>query len=594
MLHHSHRSLVDSQAQPLREDRVPPVTHGIARRSSTGGLARLAFLVGLIYCLGPQLATRAADTADLVIFNAKLFIPGETNVDALAIRGDRIVAVGNHQALAPWIGSTTRRLDARGASVTPGLNDAHVHFLSGCRALTQVDLSELEALADIERAIKSFAAAHPQQAWIQGRGWQYGSFVGGLPHKDLLDRWIADRPVVMRCYDGHSVWLNSRALQAAGINRATADPVGGVIVRDAVSGEPTGVLKESAQALLDGIVPEPSREEQLAMLRVGIAQAHKYGITSVQDAGVGLKECDLFETLRQQGELQLRVRLALEVRAGFIDSDLAQLDQLKRRFARLDIGAVKLFADGVIEAHTAALLAPYSNRPTRGLPESTPEALDRLVAQLDSQGWQIMVHAIGDGGIRMTLDAIEHAIQSNPKPERGRRHRLEHIESVSLEDVERFGRLGVIASMQPYHANPNSNLFQVWAANLGPERASRAWIWKSIQSAGGRLAFGSDWPVVSLDPRLGFHTALTRQTLDEQPPNGFLPDQRLSLTETLMNYTAGSAYAEFAEASKGKLEVGALADVVIWSHDLFALPSERVRTAEVVTTVLGGQVVFQR
>jgi predicted amidohydrolase YtcJ len=415
-----------------------------------------------------------------------------------------------------------------------------------------------------------------------------------LPHKDLLDRWIEDRPAAMRCYDGHTTWLNSRALQAAGITRATPDPANGVIVRDPSSGEPTGVLKESAQALLDGILPEPSREESLALLRTGIAQAHRWGVTSVQDAGVGLKELDLFETLRRQGQLQLRLRLALEVRTNFIDADLAQLDQLKRRFPELNIGAAKLFADGVIEAHTAAMLAPYANRPTKGISESTPAVLNRVLESLDRQGWQIMVHAIGDGGIRNTLDALERAQQVNPRPERGRRHRLEHIESISSEDVGRFAQLGVIASMQPYHANPNGNLFQVWAANLGPERTSRAWIWKSIQTAGGRLAFGSDWPVVSLDPRLGIHTALTRQTLSGQPPEGFLPEQRLSLAETLAIYTQGSAYAEFADEMKGTLEVGKLADVVIWSDDLFARTPEQVRTAEVVTTILGGQIVYQR
>jgi predicted amidohydrolase YtcJ len=267
---------------------------------------------------------------------------------------------------------------------------------------------------------------------------------------------------------------------------------------------------------------------------------------------------------------------------------------LKQRHAALPIGAVKFYADGVIEAHTASMLEPYANEAGTGLPEYAPGDLNRIVAMLDRRGWQIMIHAIGDRGIRMSLDAIEAAARANAPPARGRRHRLEHIEDVSAADVARFGRLGVIASMQPFHASPNSNVLNVWAGNVGPERASRAWSWKSIRDSGGRLAFGTDWPVVGIDPRPGIHTALTRQTASGAPPGGFGAAQRLALREVLDAYTRGSAYAEFAEQVKGTLAPGMLADLVVWDRDLFALPVRQVKDASVVTTIFDGQVVYRK
>jgi predicted amidohydrolase YtcJ len=422
----------------------------------------------------------------------------------------------------------------------------------------------------------------------------YGTFQGGLPNKAILDRIVPDKPAVMKCYDGHTLWVNTRALQAANITRDTPDPEGGIIVRDPVTMEPTGVLKEAAQTLMDNVIPKPTRSDKLSSLRKGMAEAHRFGITSVFDAGVDREELELYESLRATGELNLRFTFALTSRRNMSESDANQLTALRREFPRLDIPAVKLFVDGVIESHTAVMLADYANKPSRGLPETSQEDLNRIIELLDRRGWQIVVHAIGDGGIRMTLDAIERAQQLNPVPSTPRRHRLEHIESISQADIGRFGPLGVIASMQPYHANPNSNIFGVWAANLGSDRTSRAWVWKSIQDAGGVIAFGSDWPVVSLDPRLGMHTALTRQTLQGKPDEGFLSSQRLPLAPVLNAYTYGSAFAENEEGQKGALVAGSLADVVIWDRDLFSLPVDQVHTANVRMTILDGRVVFQQ
>ncbi len=529
--------------------------------------------------------------ADLVIVNAKIFLLGE-NANALAIRGNRIAAVGTEDDIQPLMGKNTKRLDANGCTVTPGFNDSHVHFLSGSLSLAQVDLANADSIDAIHAKIRDFADAHPNKTCIVGRGWVYGTFPEGLPNKNQLDQVISDRPAVMKCYDGHTVWVNSRALQAANINRATPDPDGGVIVRDPSTGEPTGVLKENAQRLIDKIIPEPTQTEKLDAIKSGIATAHRFGVTSVLDAGVELAELELFEKLRAAQQLPLRMTFALSGRANMNESEIDNLTSLRRQFPKLRISAVKLFVDGVIEAHTAMLLSPYANQDSLGLPEANQAELDQVVESLDRRGWQIIVHAIGDGGIRMTLDSFERARKKNPTPAIQPRHRLEHIESISPDDVPRFGNLGVIASMQPYHANPNSNIFQVWAANLGPDRASRAWVWKSILDARGRIAFGSDWPVVGLDPRLGMHTALTRQTLDGQPPEGFIPEQRLPLETVISAYTSGAAYAEFAENDKGTLAAGKLADIVIWNQDLFSLPVDKVHTANVQTTIFDGQIVY--
>ncbi|MEP6572495.1 MAG: amidohydrolase [Gemmatimonadota bacterium] len=540
-----------------------------------------------------------AMSADLIIRNARVF-PADgsgTFAEALAVRGHQIVAVGKGAAIDTLQGDATRVIDAHGASVTPGFNDAHVHFLQGSLTLDEVNLLDAERLEQVQEAIRAFAAAHTDRQWVLGFGWLYGAFPGGLPTRQQLDELVPDRPAMMDCYDFHTRWVNSKALALAGITRTTPDPPNGQIVRDPRTGEPTGALKESAAQLMDKVLPKPSREEKLAALRLGIAEARRLGVTSVQDADAGAEDLQLFETLRKSGELTLRVYAALGIHDSFTVADADRFDSLRRSYPatpELRLGAVKLFADGVIEAHTAYMLAPYANRATRGTPNYTASRLNQMVTLADQRGWQILIHAIGDAGIRMALDAYDSAAAANAVPSRGRRHRIEHIEAVSAEDIPRFGRMGVIASMQPMHASPNQNVLEVWSGNIGRERASRAWAWKSIKDAGGRLAFGTDWPVVGLDPRPGVHSALTRQTAAGLPAGGFVPAQRLPLATVIETYTAGSAYAEFEEAKKGTLSPGMLADIVIWDADIFALPVDKVKDAVVATTIFDGRVVYER
>ncbi|MFO0942888.1 MAG: amidohydrolase [Pirellulales bacterium] len=527
--------------------------------------------------------------ADLILAHGKLFGVADKSADSIAIKDNRIVAVGGFDQIVQ-LHPRSKIIEAAGATITPGIHDSHVHFLSGSLSLSQIELSQADDIDKIEAKIRDFMKAHPDQPVVMGRGWLYGAFPGGLPTKEILDRLIPDRPAIMRCYDGHTVWVNSKAIEAAGITRDTHDPKAGVIVRDAKTGELTGVFKESAQNLIEKIIPQPTRDENLAALRLGIAHAHRLGITSVCEAGVGLTELDLLDSLRASGELDLRYAIALEGKPGMTEDDFEQLESLRSRFPKLNIQAVKLYIDGVIEAHTAALLNPYTNRDSLGMRETDRADLNRVIGRLDKQGWQVMVHAVGDGGVRMTLDAMELAIQQNSTPIKGRRHRLEHIETISQDDIPRLGKLGILASMQPYHANPNSNIFNVWAVNLGPERAARAWAWNSIRNSGGLLAFGSDWPVVSLDPRMGLHVAVTRQTLDGKPEGGFVSAERLKLEPALEAYTSGAAYAQFAESNQGSLEVGYLADIVVWDRDLLAEP-EKIQFAKAKYTIFDGKLV---
>lgn len=552
----------------------------------------LRLLLLLICSCVPWQAVAQTQVADFIIVNAKVYSPPNNFYEAIAIKKNRILAVGKRTDIEKLAGESTRRIDAAGNAVTPAFNDAHVHMFSGSESLQQVDLLDAVSLEDIGNRIRSFSVANPNKPVIVGRGWLYGFFQDGLPTRKQLDVLVSDRPAVMKCYDGHSMWLNSKALVVAGITRDTKDPENGIVVRDA-NGEPTGVLKEAAMSLADSVMPKLTSDERKEALRAAILEAHQLGVTSVQEAGIGLAELEVLDSLQRSGELKLRIYIALEGHPRMTEAEIDQLDTLRARFKKLSIGAVKLYADGVIEAHTAALLQPYANNPARGLPEFTQAEMNRVIEALDRHQFQIMVHAIGDGGIRMTLDAMEHTMKVNLARTKGRRHRLEHIESISKEDIPRFGQLGIIASMQPFHANPNSNIFNVWAANLGPERASRAWSWKSIQDAGGRLAFGTDWPVVGLDPIPGLHTALTRQTLDGEPKDGFIPEQRLSLRDALQAYTTGSAYAEFAESEKGRLEVGMLADVIVWDRDIFSVSTNEVKNARVLKTIFDGQVVFE-
>jgi hypothetical protein len=534
--------------------------------------------------------------ADLVIINGRAYpVDGAgTIAEAVAISGNTITRVGSNDDITAYRGDSTRVIDAHGGAITPGFNDSHVHFLEGGLALDDVDLSGLTTLAAVTGKILAFADANRDAAWIIGRGWLYTPFPGGTPTKAHLDAAVADRPALMHCYDGHSVWVNSKALAMAGISKTTPDPPNGIIVRDA-AGEPTGHLKEAAMALVEHKLPPITEADRLAALGAAVTEAHRHGITSMQNAGSSLEEVQLYERARAAGDLRVRSYLALSVSEATTEADLDRMDAAWKRLgddATLKTGAVKIFADGVIESRTAAMLAPYAGSTTAGAPNLSPEALTKLVTMIDRRGWQIWIHAIGDRAVRMALDAIERAGQLNPAPARGRRHRLEHIETIDESDISRFAPLGVIASQQPMHValgDMNSTSpAGPWPDNLGPSRYARAWAWKSIQEAGGRSTFGSDWPVAPLDAIQGIGLAVTRSG----PPAA--RSQRLDMRAAIDGYTRWPAYASFEEQRKGTLAAGMLADIVVLSADVLAKTPAGASDTSVDFTVFDGKVVYER
>jgi predicted amidohydrolase YtcJ len=335
-------------------------------------------------------------------------------------------------------------------------------------------------------------------------------------------------------------------------------------------------------------------------MRRTIGALHAAGISAIQEAWAEPEDVPLWRTLRDDGALRVRARLALPTRpGGTLDEWKATLDGYQSLVGDLgggewlDAGILKAFADGVVEARTAAMLEPYVDDTSTGRPEWEAEELDAFVNEADRRGWQMEIHAIGDAGIRMALDAYERAAAANPRRDPDRRHRVEHVEAIAAGDIPRFARLGVVASMQPYHADPSPNQLDVWAGNIGPERAGRAWSWGSIRRAGGVLAFGSDWPVVPFDPIIALNSAVNRQTIDGSPATGWLPAERLSLTDALAAYGHGSAYAAFAEGRRGRLAVGADADLVVLDRDILAGGPSSIIGTTVALTVVGGQVVHR-
>jgi predicted amidohydrolase YtcJ len=562
----------------------------------------VAFIVGVTFIAGLIVgATREDDgPVDLIVINGQVYT-GETGselAEAVAVQGNKVIRVGSNREIQRLRRAQTVVVDAKGGAVVPGFNDAHTHVIGGGLALDQVSLLDATTLDDIKDTIRVWAEAHPEREWITGRGWYYQAFSGAMPTRQLLDTLVPDRPAYLIAYDGHSGWANTKALKLAGITRQTKNPANGVIVKDARTGEPTGALKETAMSLMRGVVPQATEEDRLAAIRAAIDEAHRVGITSVQDAGGSESDLALFELLHKRGDLTLRVYQALMVNPALTEARLEELERLRTRFEddpMLKAGAIKLVADGVIESHTAAMLEPYANRPAiKGEARFTPEELTRVVGMLDRRGWQIMTHAIGDAAVRMTLDAYQAAAKANPAPARGRRHRIEHIETIDPADIPRFGKLGVIASMQPVHATPSPTPGDVWSINIGEARARRGWLWNSIAKAKGPLAFGSDWPVMTLDPLAGLHVAVTRTTSKGLPEGGWIPSERLPLRKAIDAYTRDGAWASFDEQRKGTLTRDMLADIVVLADDIFSGPASRLTATEVAVTIADGKVVYRR
>jgi predicted amidohydrolase YtcJ len=536
--------------------------------------------------------------ADTLLLRAKIYTGNLTQpwAEGLAIRDGKILEVGTDAAINKLRGAATDVIEGAGHLVLPGFVDCHIHFLDGSLSLGRMNLEGAKDPADIQQHLREYIAKHPGKDWVLGRGWNYAMFgAEALPHKKYLDEIIPDRPVFLEGYDGHTYWANSKALALARITNDTPDPPNGAIVRDLKTHEATGALKESAQDLVARVIPKPSRAENLAALRAGMKWANENGLTRVHSAGGDFPHLDLYDELRTQAKQTLRFYIAY-----FLDppklraQDLQAIEAARKKYRDewIDTDAVKMMVDGVVESHTAAMLEPYSDdASTKGKLFWDPVNYEAAVTELDKRGLQLFTHAIGDYGVRTALDAYEHAEHANQTGDR--RPRIEHIETVTSADISHFGKLGVIASMQPLHSYPDADTLDVWARNAGPDRASRAWAWKSIADAGGQLAFGSDWPVVTLNPWQGIQTAVTRQTQEGKPDVGFVPEQRLTVADTVRAYTLGAAYAGRREKTEGSIEPGKLADLIIVSQNIFEIDQHRIANTKVLTTIVGGRVVYQ-
>lgn len=530
--------------------------------------------------------------ADLIISGGRIYTmnPAETQVEAVAVRGDRIVYAGTAEGANKFRGDETTLLDLKGKTVLPGLIDAHAHLLSLGRSLVELDLVGTTSPQQIRDMVLKKAAETPQGGWISGRGWDQNDWeIKKFPTWRDLDG-TESHPVYLRRIDGHAAWVNQAALKLCGIDRNTPDPKGGKIIRDQ-DGEPTGVFIDDAADLIALKMPLPPRDEQIRRLKSAIQKCHSVGLVGVHDAAIDSTKLDVFEELHRRGELTLRVNAML------YDSSAAR-SWLKSWFERghletddhyFKIRSVKLFADGALGSRGAALLEPYSDDPSnRGLLLKSTDELYQVTKPALEAGFQVCTHALGDLGVRTVLDAYERALKGASPGDY--RLRIEHCEVISPADQPRFAALGVIPSMQPTHATSD----MPWIEDrLGPERVKGVCVWRELLDSGCRIPCGSDFPVESPDPLWGIYAAVTRQDHEGRPEGGWYPRQKMTVEEAVRGFTIDAAYAEFAEDLKGSIEVGKLADFTILDRDIFEIPAREILDTQVRYTIVGGNIVYQ-
>jgi predicted amidohydrolase YtcJ len=536
------------------------------------------------------LPSYAEDTADLILQHGVFYPvqpPGRVE-GSLAVRGGRIVYLGPEAGAAALRGPKTRIVDLAGRTVTPGLIDAHSHLVGLGQALSEVDLTAAPTYEEVIRRVRDAASRVPAGTWVYGRGWDQNRWPGkAFPTHDALTAAVPGHPVWLTRVDGHAALVNARAMQALGIDAATKDPTGGRFLRDA-AGRPSGVLVDNAMGSAEGRLPEPSAADLERWLAAASRHCLAFGLTTVTDMGIGQAQIDAYKELRKAKALPLRAALFLTDDEELLKRWLARGPEIDPA-ARVNIRGVKLYADGALGSRGAALLEPYSDDPNNmGLLVSTGEHLEDVSRRAAAAGFQVGIHAIGDRGSLVALDAMEKAL-GGPRPEA--RFRLEHTQVVRVQDLARMARLGIIASMQPTHATSD----MPWAEErLGARRLERAYAWRKVLNDGGRLALGSDFPVESADPRLGLYAAVTRQDLLGKPAGGWLPAERLTREEALRGFTLDAAWSLFLEKEVGSLEVGKRADLVVFARDIMAVPEAEIPQVDVDMTLVDGEVVHQR
>ncbi len=556
---------------------------------------RLRILVSLFAAL--LLAGCGQDTRENAAAASLIFLGGRiltlTDRDfadratAVAVRHGRIVFVGDDAGARALAGTDTRIIDLQGATLLPGFIDSHCHLYGLGTALVQIDCVGTQSAAALAALLDSASSAAPAGTWLLGRGWDQNDWTSRqYPGRALLDRVSGDHPVLLRRIDGHAAWANSKALAAAGITAATADPAGGGIVRDD-RGEPTGILIDNAADLVLGIIPQPDRAEQIRRIELALAHCLRYGLTGVHEAGIDFARLDIYRELDAEGKLPLRVY-------GMFDDKTEVLARARTEGpytspdGMITARAVKLYADGALGSRGALLLADYSDQPgSHGWPVTPREHLLEVARDLGAAGFQICTHAIGDGANRMMLDIYGEVLPTLKGQDH--RWRMEHAQILDPADIPRFAELGVIAAMQPTHCTSDMD----WVpARLGPRRPAGAYAWKSLLDSGARLCFGTDFPIERVDPLLGLYAARTRMHPDGTPPGGWYPEQRLDGRTAVELYTAGSAYAAFQEDELGRVEPGYRADFTILDGDPATCGDRELLGLKVLYTVVDGRVVF--
>jgi hypothetical protein len=552
-------------------------------------MKRALLLLVLLLGLAAGLLSEPPD-ADVVLTNGNIYTVDVRlgRVEAIAITRGKIAAVGTSEEMQHWVGPQTKVIDLEGKFVLPGFNDAHTHLANAGQGSLSVNVEGTRSVADFQQRIRARLSEFEPGEWVVGRGWDHSLWEENrMPTKADLDAVSTSHPMFFTRVDGHSAVANSLALEQAGITRSSEQPEGGEIVRDA-DGEPTGWLKENATGLVSGLIPAPTSEQRKRGLLLALAEAARYGVTSVQDNS-SWEDFLALRELKQEGMLTLRVTEWLP-----FDAPLNRLEEMRKEGGATDpwlkTGALKGVTDGSGGSLSAAMLEPFANAPdNRGILLYEPEQLKKMVVDRDAAGFQIALHAIGDRANRVALDAFEAALKINKR--RNARHKIEHAQFVHRDDFARFKELGVIASMQPCHLLADMR----WAPTiLGPEREYEGYAIGTMRQASARLAFGTDYPVEHINPLRGLYAAVTREFEDGGPEGGWLPEEKVSLEEAIRAYTLGSAFAEFEERRKGTLSPGKFADLIVLSQDITNVsPSELLRT-DVLLTMVGGKIVYRK
>lgn len=545
----------------------------------------ILFLCAILLCVSIE---AQGLKADIVIFNANIHTmdTAQPTARSIAVWQNKIIAVGTDADTKPLIGPNTRVIDAGGKLLLPGFNDAHVHFLETGFQLSSVNLRDAQTPAEFTRILKEFVASAPKGRWIQGGRWDHENWKpANLPTKELIDAVTPDNPVFISRLDGHMALANSVAMRMAGVTKDTKDVPGGVIVRDA-NGEPTGIFKDGAMDLINRVIPDPSFEEKLEMAQAASDHVVSLGVTSVQDMSAGTS-VGVYQELLRRGTLKNRLYGCSPL------ADYSRWTRTGLHYAfgspMLRVGCLKGYADGSLGSTTAWFFKPYMDAPeTSGLAREDMAVMLRDAAAADKMGLQIMIHAIGDRANASILDIYKNVAEANGP--RDRRDRIEHAQHLRLEDIKRFGSQKVVASMQPVHLIDDGR----WAGKrLDADRLKGTYAFRTLLDTGAVLAFGSDSPVAPINPLFGIYGAVTRRTADGKNPNGWIPEQKITVEEAVRAFTWGSAYAEFQENWKGTLETGKLADIIILSDDIFTIDPVKIGQAKVLTTISDGKVVYE-